>query len=162
MLKKQLKFIVGVGIIITVMAWQVIVGFQQNRTYYITVAELTESPNYEDRLRVGGIVEPGSIERENGELKFRLTQEEAALSVLYVGDETPPDTFVDRAEGIVEGRYTREGVFHAEKIQARCTSKYEAGKYEVGNYETGKYETGKYQTGKPQSEPSTPNTDSTR
>ncbi len=157
MLKKQLKFIVGVGIIITAVAWQVIVGVQKNQTYYITVAELEESPNYQKRLRVIGIVEPGSIERENGELKFRLSQDEAALSVLYVGDETPPDTFVDNAEGIVEGRYTREGVFHAEKIQARCTSKYEAGKYEVGDYEKGNYETGKLQ-----SEPSTSKTDSTR
>ena len=125
--KKQLKFFIGVGIIITVVAWQVIVGFQENQTYYITVEELVNGPDYEKRLRVGGIVMPGSILREDGSLKFRLAQEGESIPVLYVGVETPPDTFVGGAEGIVEGRYANDGVFRAEKIQARCTSKYEAG-----------------------------------
>ena len=125
--KKQLKFFIGVGIIITVVAWQVIVGFQENQTYYITVQELVKGPEYEKRLRVGGIVMPGSILRESGSLTFRLSQEEDSIPVVYVGMETPPDTFVGGSEGIIEGRYADDGVFHAEKIQARCTSKYEAG-----------------------------------
>ena len=125
--RKQLKFVIGVGIIITVVAWQVIVGFQENQTYYITVEELVNGPDYEKRLRVGGIVMPGSILREDGSLKFRLAQEGESIPVLYVGVETPPDTFVGGSEGIVEGRYANNGVFRAEKIQARCTSKYEAG-----------------------------------
>ncbi len=125
---KQLKFVVGVGIIISVVAWQAIVGFEQNRTYYITVKELAQVPDYERRLRVGGIVVPGSILRADGTLTFRLAQEETSIPVLYVGIETPPDTFVAEAEGIIEGIYSEEGIFHAEKIQARCTSKYETGK----------------------------------
>ena len=139
MIKKRLKFIFGVGIILTVIAWQGIVGFQQSRTYYITVKELMEgdSPDYQKRLRVGGIVVPGSILRENGSLRFRLSQEESSLPVLYVGTETPPDTFTGNAEGIIEGHHTREGVFQAEKIQARCTSKYESGVQPAGAYYSG-------------------------
>ena len=128
MRKKQLKFVVGVGIILSVVGWQAITGFEQNRTYYITVKELAEIPDYERRLRVGGIVVPGSILRKDGALTFRLAQDEASIPVLYVGTETPPDTFVGEAEGIIEGLYSHEGVFQAEKIQARCTSKYETGK----------------------------------
>ena len=125
--KKRLKFVFGVGIILIVFSWQAIVGFQENQTYYITVQELVKGPEYEKRLRVGGIVMPGSILRESGSLTFRLSQEEDSIPVVYVGMETPPDTFVGGSEGIIEGRYADDGVFHAEKIQARCTSKYEAG-----------------------------------
>ncbi len=125
--KKQLKFVIGVGIILTVFTWQAVVGFQENQTYYITVQELVKGPEYEKRLRVGGIVMPGSILRESGSLTFRLAQEEDSIPVVYIGMETPPDTFVGGSEGIIEGRYADDGVFHAEKIQARCTSKYEAG-----------------------------------
>lgn len=127
MRKKQLKFVIGVGIILIVFSWQAIVGLQENQTYYITVQELVNGPEYEKRLRVGGIVMPGSILRESGSLTFRLAQEEDSIPVVYVGMETPPDTFVGGSEGIIEGRYADDGVFHAEKIQARCTSKYEAG-----------------------------------
>ncbi len=86
-----------------------------------------KGPEYEKRLRVGGIVMPGSILRESGSLTFRLSQEEDSIPVVYVGMETPPDTFVGGSEGIIEGRYQDDGVFRAESIQARCTSKYEAG-----------------------------------
>ena len=129
MAKKQLKFVVGVGIILSVVAWQAVVGFEQNSTYYVTVKELIGVQDYEQRLRVGGIVVPGSILREDGALTFRLAQDEVSIPVLYVGTETPPDTFVGEAEGIIEGLYSHEGVFQAEKIQARCTSKYETGKH---------------------------------
>ncbi len=125
--KKRLKFVIGVGIILIVFSWQAIVGFQENQTYYKTVQELVRGPEYEKRLRVGGIVMPGSILRENGSLTFRLSQEEDSIPVVYVGMETPPDTFVGGSEGIIEGRYQDDGVFRAESIQARCTSKYEAG-----------------------------------
>ena len=94
--KKRLKFVIGVGIILVVFSWQAIVGFQENQTYYITVQELVKGPEYEKRLRVGGIVMPGSILRESGSLTFRLSQEEDSIPVVYVGMETPPDTFVDR------------------------------------------------------------------
>jgi cytochrome c-type biogenesis protein CcmE len=43
-----------------------------------------------------------------------------------VGTDTLPDTFKDGAQAIVDGDYLASGEFRAEKIQAKCASKYQA------------------------------------
>jgi cytochrome c-type biogenesis protein CcmE len=44
--------------------------------------------------------------------------------VSYKGSEPPPDTFKDDAQALAEGSYGRDGVFHANVLQAKCASKY--------------------------------------
>lgn len=126
MKNKRLKFGIGIGIILAVVAWEAISGFQQSKTYYVTVGELTSGKVTRHRLRAGGIITPGSIKRRGGELTFRLAQDANSMLVTYVGKDTLPDTFVGGAQAIVEGQYTSSGIFRAERIQAKCASKYEA------------------------------------
>jgi len=126
MKNKKLKFGIGIGIIVGVVAWQAISGFQESKTYYVTVNELTQAGKSRERVRVGGIVADGSIERRGGQVSFRLAQDANSIPVIYVGTDTLPDTFVDGAQAIVEGNYTAGAEFRAEKIQAKCASKYEA------------------------------------
>ncbi len=123
---KKLKFGIGIGIILAVVAWEAISGFQQSKTYYVTVSELVSGKATRHRVRVGGIVAPGSIERRGGTLTFRLAQDANSVPVTYVGADTLPDTFVGGAQAIIEGDYTSDGNFRAEKIQAKCASKYQA------------------------------------
>ena len=47
-------------------------------------------------------------------------------AVRYTGSSPLPDTFVDNSQALADGRYTRDGVFEASQIQAKCASKYEA------------------------------------
>ncbi len=42
----------------------------------------------------------------------------------YKGSEPPPDTFKDDSQALAEGSYGRDGVFHANVLQAKCASKY--------------------------------------
>lgn len=126
MKNKRLKFGIGIGIIVGVVAWQAISGFQQSKTYYVTVNELTHAGKSRERVRVGGIVAAGSITRRGGQVSFLLSQDRNSIPVVYVGSDTLPDTFKDGAEAIVEGSYTTGADFRAEKIQAKCASKYEA------------------------------------
>ena len=46
------------------------------------------------------------------------------LKVVYKGSEPPPDTFKDDAQALAMGTYGRDGVFHANVLQAKCASKY--------------------------------------
>jgi cytochrome c-type biogenesis protein CcmE len=46
--------------------------------------------------------------------------------VSYVGRDPLPDTFVDGAQALVEGKLMPDGRFVAEQVQAKCASKYEA------------------------------------
>jgi cytochrome c-type biogenesis protein CcmE len=123
---KQLKFGIGIGVILAVVGWLAVSGFEQNKTYYVTVGELLGGKSGHEHVRVGGLVAPGSVERHGGQVTFRLSQDAASVPVTYVGSDTLPDTFVGGAQAIVEGTYSPNGVFQADKIQAKCASKYQA------------------------------------
>jgi cytochrome c-type biogenesis protein CcmE len=126
MKNRRLKFGIGVGIILAVVGWEAFSGFQQSKTYYVTVNELTRGQTARRRVRVGGTVEPGSVERRAGKLTFRLAQDSHFIPVTYIGADTLPDTFRDGAQAIIDGDYLSTGMFQAEKIQAKCASKYQA------------------------------------
>lgn len=123
---KMIKFGVGIGVILAVVGWLAVSGFQQNKTYYYTVSELLGGKGGHQHVRVGGVVADGSVDRRGGQVKFRLVQDSASVPVNYVGSDTLPDTFVGGAQAIIEGNYDSNGVFQADKVQAKCASKYQA------------------------------------
>lgn len=123
---RKLKFAVGIGIILAVVIWEAVSGFQQSKTYYFTVNELVSGKTARQRVRVGGIVAADSIERHGNQVTFRLAQDASSIPVTYVGTDPLPDTFKSGAQAIIEGEYAANGDFRAERIQAKCASKYEA------------------------------------
>lgn len=142
MKNKRLKFGIGIAIILAVVVWEGISGFQQSKTYYVTVSELLQGKGKNQRLRVGGVVQPDSIERHGGLVTFRLAQEAQSIPVTYVGTDTLPDTFKDGAQAIIEGDFSPSGTFRAEKIQAKCASKYQAAPPGSAQPNSSKLETG--------------------
>lgn len=127
-MSKNAKFGVASGIIVATIAWLGWVGVTESKTYYHTVAELRtlSGAALQNRIRVGGDIRSGSIERFRGRVDFVIEQEGKALQVSYVGRDPLPDTFVDGAQALVEGKQMPDGRFLAEKVQAKCASKYEA------------------------------------
>lgn len=131
--RKNLKFGIGFGIILTTLVWLAYSGIQETKTYYVTVPELlAHSDASARRFRVAGDVQVGSIRRMGGRTEFTLEQDGEVLQVYYTGSEPLPDTLMDRAEAIADGRYQEDGTFHAEMVQAKCASKYEAAPPKAG------------------------------
>jgi len=131
--RKKLKFGIGFGIILATLGWLAYSGIQESKTYYVTVPELlAHSDAASRRFRVAGDVQVGSIRRTGGRTEFTLEQEGQVLQVYYTGSEPLPDTLVDRAQAIADGRYQEDGTFHAEMVQAKCASKYEAAPPKAG------------------------------
>jgi cytochrome c-type biogenesis protein CcmE len=107
--------------------------------YFKTLAEFQASAASEgaaDRFaRVHGYVAIGSIERDVAakHVRFRIVNRPphaggdlgAPLDVVYASLETP-DLFKDGAEVVVEGRLDSGAVFRADKVMAKCPSKFEA------------------------------------
>jgi len=60
MANRKLKFGIGIAIILVAVAWEAFSGFQQSKTYYVTVKELTSGKSTHQHVRVGGIIVPGS------------------------------------------------------------------------------------------------------
>lgn len=123
---KKLKFGIGIAVILVAVGWEAVSGFQQSKTYYVTVKELTSGKAHHQHVRVGGIIVPGSIHRTGQILTFRISQENESIPVTYVGKDTLPDDFKGGANAIVEGNYLADGTFRASQVQAKCASKYKA------------------------------------
>ncbi len=125
---KRGKFAIACAAIVTTLGWLAWVGAMESKTYYHSVSELSQltGSKAKQRIRVGGDVQAGSIQRHPGRVDFVLVQEGHQLAVSYVGRDPLPDTFVDGSQALVEGRKSPDGRFVAEQVQAKCASKYEA------------------------------------
>ncbi len=123
---KYVKFGIATTIIVVALGYLAYTGVQQSKSYYVTIKELRGMDNsvYTKRLRVAGNVEPGSIHRTGLHLEFTLVEQGNKLPVVYTGTDAPPDTFKDNAQALAEGSFGRDGVFHANELQAKCASKY--------------------------------------
>ena len=140
---KYVRFGAAVAVIVLAIGYLAYTGVQESKSYYVTIGELKSmgEPAFSKKLRVSGEVKPGTIERRGTHLQFALWETTTAdgrqaakagdpgaktslLNVEYSGMDAPPDTFKDDAQAMVEGNYGRDGVFHAQQIQAKCASKY--------------------------------------
>jgi cytochrome c-type biogenesis protein CcmE len=130
-----LRIGIAAAIIVSTIGWLAYTGYASNKSYYVTIAELGGMGDkaYHSQLRVEGFVKPGSIEQDGTHVTFVLNEFEShspkagtghALKVVYKGTEPPPDTFKDDAQALAEGTYGRDGMFHANTLQAKCASKY--------------------------------------
>jgi cytochrome c-type biogenesis protein CcmE len=133
--QKTLQVGIATAIILGTIGWLAFSGYGANKSYYVTIAELGKMGDkaYHSNLRVEGFVKPGSIEQNGTHVTFVLNEFEShspnaatgrLITVNYKGTEPPPDTFKDDAMALAEGTYGRDGVFHANTLQAKCASKY--------------------------------------
>lgn len=126
--RRKIKFLLlGLGVAGT-MALMLALGFGKSEGlyYYYTVSEFLDTrTSAEGRYRVNGKVEVGSIDRLPGgqDVRFVMTDATRRLPVAYRG--IIPDTFVDGADVVVQGRL-QDGTFQAQVLLAKCPSKYEA------------------------------------
>ena len=127
-MKTYAKFGVLVVAVIGILVWLAAGGVNEAKTYYKTISELNQMGDRAagQRIRVGGDVEQGSIQRLGKDVHFTLTQDNIKLKVVYSGSEPLPDTFRDGSQALADGKLGADGVFRASKIQAKCASKYEA------------------------------------
>ena len=130
---RRLKFVlIGIGIAAT-MLFLFLVGTQKSDggfAYYVTVDEFLEKGAPAGHFRVNGKVRPGSIERLDGGRRVLFAVVDPATQATLPVDFSGiiPDTFVDDADVVVEGKRRDDGVFQATTLLAKCPSKYEAAK----------------------------------
>jgi cytochrome c-type biogenesis protein CcmE len=113
--------LVGVGIA-TAFALQ---AFEKNMLYYYIPTQILagEAPDTRS-IRVGGLVENGSVQREPGslEVRFTLTDFANTVGVSYTG--VLPDLFREGQGIIARGKLTDQGMFVAEEVLAKHDENY--------------------------------------
>jgi cytochrome c-type biogenesis protein CcmE len=122
------KFAALVAVVVGTLVWLAAGGVSEGKTYYKTVAELQQMGSHAlgKRLRVAGVVEPGSIVRKGRQVSFVLRQDARTIQIVYDGSAPLPDTLKDGAQALADGRLGDNQVFRASQVQAKCASKYES------------------------------------
>lgn len=128
MSKKKIKFSIGGLIVFLVIGYLAFSGMKGSMLYYVTPTELLNKGDqaFAQGVRLSGLVENGSIERNNVNLNlnFKIKDDRNVIFVRYTG--IVPDTFKAGAEVVVEGKLKKEGFFEATTLLAKCPSKYES------------------------------------
>ncbi len=121
---RRLGLVAGGGVLLAGAAFLVFTALQRNISYFYTPSEAQEaSVAANTRIRLGGLVETGSLEHGDGlEISFRVTDGEATLPVVYSG--IVPDLFREGQGVIAQGAFNEDGVFIAQTILAKHDENY--------------------------------------
>lgn len=101
----------------------VAVALQKSVTYYYGPADILAhkvSPGV--TFRLGGLVEPGSLIRTGGVLRFRVT--DGAVSVMVVYRGLPPALFAEGKGVVATGQLEASGLMVAEQLLAKHDERY--------------------------------------
>jgi cytochrome c-type biogenesis protein CcmE len=101
----------------------VLSAFQENLVFFFSPAELAANPPAPgQRIRMGGLVEPGSVVKDGKDIRFAVTDGSHSLAVHYVG--LLPDLFKEGTGVVVEGRLEPDNVFAASNVLAKHDENY--------------------------------------
>lgn len=93
-------------------------------TFFYSPSEITAEAAPEGRMiRLGGLVQPGSVEQgADGHVVFAVTDNAAATRVIYRGDL--PDLFREGQGVVAQGAFNAERVFEASQVLAKHDETY--------------------------------------
>jgi cytochrome c-type biogenesis protein CcmE len=91
-------------------------------TYFYAPSDLAGKQLPENAIRLGGMVEKGSLVRAGQTVSFRVTDNAQTVPVTYTG--ILPDLFREGQGVIAEGKLGPDGTFQAETILAKHDEKY--------------------------------------
>jgi cytochrome c-type biogenesis protein CcmE len=120
---KRLTFVVvGLGLLGVATALALSAA-QSGITFFHTPTEVSEKGFPPDRrIRIGGLVEQGSVDRSGGAtVAFKITDMAHAVNVRYTG--LLPDLFAE-GQGVVAEGFLKAGVFVADEVLAKHDENY--------------------------------------
>ena len=99
-------------------------AMQDSVTFFFSPSEVTAEKAPVGRvIRLGGLVETGSVQREgDGTVIFSVTDNAASTRVVYHGDL--PDLFREGQGIVAQGAFTADRAFHATQVLAKHDETY--------------------------------------
>nr|WP_055501537.1 cytochrome c maturation protein CcmE [Nonomuraea pusilla] len=100
-------------------------GMGQGLVYYRTPTELAgRAADPAHRLRVAGLVLPGSVREDGGMLRFQLTDGVTRVDVVHRGERAP--LFRAGQGAVAEGSLGADGLFHSDRLMLKHSDEYRA------------------------------------
>jgi len=132
--RRQRRFLIAGCVLLVGIVYLAFTVTKASAVYYLTVPELEAhgTSGQQRSVRVSGIVDAGSIERDPSQFVTRFTASDAGgtLPVVYKGPV--PDIFQPGIQVVVEGRLGTDGVFHADTLLTKCPAHFQAATPQTG------------------------------
>ena len=123
--QKRLMLVLGVLAGLGIATALVLNAFRDAMVFFVTPSEvmaMTEMP--ERKFRIGGLVETGSVVRDQHSVQVTFRVTDTAVSVPVTFEGILPDLFREGQGVVAEGRIDSQGVFRADKVLARHDEEY--------------------------------------
>ncbi len=122
--KTRRLYIVLAGMaMLAISAALVLTAFQDSIVFFMMPSDVAEN-GYDPgrRVRIGGLVEPGSVEQDGAVTRFVVTDLSHTLPVTYTG--ILPDLFSEGQGVVAEGKFDDNGLFMATDVLAKHDENY--------------------------------------
>jgi cytochrome c-type biogenesis protein CcmE len=115
---------IGLGVLALGVATALVLSaFQKNLVFFFSPTQVAAKEAPLGRtFRIGGIVEPGSIKRDDVEVRFAVTDTAKTIAVVYRG--ALPDLFREGKMVVAQGQLREDGVFQAREVLAKHDENY--------------------------------------
>ena len=101
----------------------VLFALSDSVAFFVTPSDIaTGKVEADKRFRLGGLVVDGSVERQDGTVRFRLTDQANEVPVRYRG--ILPDLFREGQGIVAQGVLGEDGVFAASEVLAKHDESY--------------------------------------
>ncbi|MFA7399851.1 MAG: cytochrome c maturation protein CcmE [Sideroxydans sp.] len=123
--QKRLTWIVLGVALVAASVGLVLFALKNNVSLYFTPTQVFNKEAPQGRnFRIGGLVEEGSVKRQNDGLTvhFNITDTAQKMGVVYKG--ILPDLFKEGKGVVAQGKIEADGIFHAEEVLAKHDENY--------------------------------------
>jgi len=121
--QKRLAWIAAGLLVLATALGLVLYALSSNIVFFFTPTQIAngEAPKGK-AFRVGGLVEPGSLQREGLQVRFKITDNARTIPVTYTG--TLPDLFKEGKGVVAQGQVGPDGLFKAREVLAKHDENY--------------------------------------
>ena len=122
--KNRLSIFLGISVLIIISIAFIFKTLEDNVLYFYSPSEIknTNDIDLNKNIRVGGMVKKGSIQSNENEIKFVVTDLSNEIIVSYSG--TVPALFAEGKGVVAEGRLRDKKFFIAKRILAKHDENY--------------------------------------
>ncbi len=100
-------------------------AFRNNLVFFFSPTQVAAKEAPVDRtFRIGGLVQEGTLKRDNDGLTVRFTVTDTAASIPVVYKGILPDLFKEGRGCVAQGKIGPDGVFQAEQVLAKHDENY--------------------------------------
>ena len=122
---KRIAFIVIALASMSIAAYLVASAFRNNLVFFFSPTQVAAKEAPIDRtFRIGGLVQEGTLQREQDGLTVRFTVTDTAQSIPVVYKGILPDLFKEGRGCVAQGKLTADGVFQADQVLAKHDENY--------------------------------------